>query len=68
MATKLSKKDEAICNSILKKGWHVAIQKNIKNNENIRGMIIGDTGYIKHIISHLDEEYTIITNKNSSNG
>ena len=63
--SKLPKKDEAICNSILEKGWHFAIQKDVEDSTILRGMIIGDAGYIKHITSQLEEEYVIIVNKNS---
>lgn len=64
-ASKLTEKDKAICKSVLEKGWHFAIQKNVPKNAELRGMIIGDAGYIQHVTSHLEEEYMIIINKNS---
>lgn len=59
--TNLSEQDNAICDAVINKGWNFAVLSSIKDNEEIRGMIIGDANYIEYVTKHLDEDYTVIS-------
>lgn len=62
---KMSDQDVTICDAVIDKGWCFAVLNSINDNEEIKGMIIGDIKYVEYITKHLDENYTIITGKDS---